>query len=107
MRYWALLNDDEITICPSHRYDCCGVRQAPRALLLSRCSGALDLDFSYQICDTLHPISRTVAGELPPIHRRHEEKPDAPYKSIPDRAQRRKCLAVQSAEQAAQRVHGD
>jgi len=37
-------------------------------LLFLRRSGALDLDFSYQICDTLRPISRTVAGKLPPIH---------------------------------------
>jgi hypothetical protein len=70
---------DEITISTAHGYDCCGVWQAPRALLLLRSSGALDLDFSYQICDTLRPISRAVAGKLPLIHRQHEEKLDAPY----------------------------
>jgi len=48
-------------------------------LLLLRRSSALDLDSSYQICDTLRPISRAVAGELPLIHRQHEEKLDAPY----------------------------
>jgi hypothetical protein len=45
-----------------------------------RRSGALDLDFSYQICDTLRPISRTVAGNCcQDMTSRHEEKPDAPY----------------------------
>ena len=44
-----------------------------------RRSSALDLDSSYQICDTLRPISRAVAGKLPLIHRQHEEKLDAPY----------------------------
>jgi hypothetical protein len=36
-------------------------------LLLFR-SGARDLDFSHQVCDTLRPISRAAAGELPPTH---------------------------------------
>ena len=39
-----------------------------RALLLLRPNGVLDLDFYQQICNTLRPISRTVAGELPPIY---------------------------------------
>jgi hypothetical protein len=37
-------------------------------LLLLRRSGARDLDFSSQVCDTLRPISRAAAGELPPTH---------------------------------------
>jgi hypothetical protein len=46
-----------------------------------RRSGAPDLDFSRQVCDTLRPISRTVVGKLPPPYgcRRYEEKPDAPH----------------------------
>jgi hypothetical protein len=43
-------------------------RPPARALLLLRLSGARHLDFSQQICDTLRPISRAAAGELPPTH---------------------------------------
>jgi hypothetical protein len=37
-------------------------------LLLLRRSGARDLDFSWQVCQTLRPISRAAAGKLPPTH---------------------------------------
>src|ERR1700731_3140112 len=43
-------------------------RQAARALLVLPFNCARPLDFSQQTCDTLRPISRAAAGELPPTH---------------------------------------
>jgi hypothetical protein len=62
------LTDDEITISMAPRHDYCAMLVIGRGLLLSGRSNPYHLDFPKQICNTLPPISRAAAGELPPTH---------------------------------------